>query len=275
MNSKVRSVSPVPRWERWARALLFTLVTCLAFGGSFVHTHEALVKYGQDEQLAWALAGIPDLLAALAGLQMRQALREGLSLLPARIVLVTAGLATLAAQAVTAVPGKGGLIAAMSPAIAFLLVVWLIETSRPVRPAAAAAQPARPAHRQPAPAPVQPVAEPAPPAAPPAVPAPQRTAEVKPPPVQAEPVTALQAVPEAPRQQSKAEVIAALTEEIRATGEGWRPDYGALMATGRSRTWAEGVVRAARAAAAQPTEQDQQDQDEQDDEQDDKDGAAA
>lgn len=248
-----------------------------------MHTHEALVMFGQDERLAWALAGIPDLLAALAGLQMRQALREGLSLLPARIVLVTAGLATLAAQAVTAgpgkgavtaAPGKGELIAAMSPAIAFLLVVWLIETSRPVRPAAAAPlpQPARPAHRQPAPAPapVQPAPEPAPPAAQPAMPAPPRPAEVKTPPAAAEPVTALQAVPEAPRQQSKAEAVAALTEEIRATGEGWRPDYVALMATGRSRTWAEGVVRAARAAAAEPA--DQQDDTEQDD---DKDGAAA
>lgn len=141
---------PEQPWERWAERLILTALIVMAFGGAFVHTQQALVKWGQDPRLAWAVAAVPDLLAAWSALQLRRATRAGTARQPARVVLVLAVAITMVAQVVSTDGTWQQVAAALLPAVAFVLVLWLIEV-RPTVAKAAGRRSAAPAKTAPAP----------------------------------------------------------------------------------------------------------------------------
>lgn len=127
----------------------FALLATQVAAGSVQHAHDTLVQFGQGDPwwLPWTLAGTPDLLAVLSGVEVRRRRRlAGPTAdvrVPMGVLLVAVGV-LVATQVVQAQPSVGGVLAAAWPAVALLGLVALVETrpeKRRPRPAPAARRP--------------------------------------------------------------------------------------------------------------------------------------
>ncbi|MCX9189930.1 hypothetical protein C3Y87_00530 [Carbonactinospora thermoautotrophica] len=163
----------------------------IAGAGSFTHIKTTAAEHGQSGWMAWAVAICIDLMAVMAGREIRRDKKLGrtprnrLGVSWPLVVLVASIGLSLAANLEQAGPGPWGKVVAAVPAGAFLIAVSLIERRGTRQPADPDPEPARvvveraPADREvppaetpaiePAPAPVDP--EPTPTPAPAAQPA--------------------------------------------------------------------------------------------------------
>jgi hypothetical protein len=188
------------------------VLALIAFAGSTGHVLRLARTNGQDGWLAWTVAGAVELLAVLAGWEVRQRARDGIRALFPKAVVAGAVIFVMSANLAVANPTTWGYVLAVVPPACFFASVGVIET----RPGHGRRKPATVTTRAQAPRQATNTATPATQAAPTGVkPAQRRTA----------PADAT-----APARTAKAAIIAALLDAAHAAGDAWEPDPRALAA---------------------------------------------
>jgi len=131
----------------------------LGGAAGFTHTHDLAAEHGQTGWLAWAVAVSVELLAVVAGLEIRASRRAGRSARGPFLVLAAGMGLSMSAQVAQAEPSPWGWVTAAAPAGAFLVVVKLAmrrlghspaDHSAPEDTPAAVTGPAMPAIQPPA-----------------------------------------------------------------------------------------------------------------------------
>jgi hypothetical protein len=97
-----------------------------AFAGSFAHVQHVAQSHGQGGWLSWAIAGSPEVLAVLGAVEARR--RRGWRRAVVLAVLCVGVTLTVAANVATSDGSGWGLVMAGWCAVAFLLVVLVVET---------------------------------------------------------------------------------------------------------------------------------------------------
>lgn len=134
--------TPADRVEGAARVLILLAVAGMAGAASFTHVHDWTMHNspsGTGDWFGWANAVTSDLIPIGAGLEIRRRRRRGLPVGRYPFVLIVgAGLLSLAGQIAEAKPGVTGALLASVPALGFLALSKLVLSGLTNQPASQA-----------------------------------------------------------------------------------------------------------------------------------------